>query len=112
MNLILGIEGKKLSKSSGSSAQFSSKRLAENVEVAPAAKRQALEPSIGSPKSSSPIRVAALSRESSFKNLDKERSRPAQQVSIGNQSINNSLEPSRSATAGPRLQTLKGEQIA
>ena len=111
MDLVSEMEGKKLSKSS-SSAQFSSKRLAENIEVAPAAKRQALETSIGSPKSTSPIRVATLSRESSFKNLDKERSRPAQQVSVGNQSTNDSMETARSTIAGPRLQTLKGEQIA
>lgn len=95
--------GKRTSKAS-SSMQLSTKRLAENIEVAPTAKRQALETNIGSPKSSSPIRMAALSRESSFKKLDKERSRPAQQISVGNQSSNDMLETARSPVAGQRLQ--------
>ncbi|XP_024020786.1 uncharacterized protein LOC21402590 isoform X4 [Morus notabilis] len=95
-------EGKSTSKAS-LSTQLSSKRLAENIEAAPVAKRQSLETSIGSPKSSSPIRMAALSRESPFKNLDKERSRPAQPISVGNQSTNEMMETARSPVAGPRL---------
>ncbi|KAH7538460.1 hypothetical protein FEM48_Zijuj03G0201600 [Ziziphus jujuba var. spinosa] len=100
-------EGKRMNKVS-SSTHFSGKRIAENVEVAPAAKRQALEMSMGSPKASSPNRMGVLSRESSFKNLDKERVRSAQQTCLGNQSTNDMLETSRSSTAGPRLQTPKG----
>lgn len=103
-------EGKRMNKVS-SSTHFSGKRIAENVEVAPAAKRQALEMSMGSPKASSPNRMGVLSRESSFKNLDKERVRSAQQTCLGNQSTNDMLETSRSSTAGPRLQTPKGKQI-
>lgn len=94
-----------------SSTHFPSKRLAENMEVAPAAKKQALEMSMGSPKSSSPVRMGVLSRESSFKNIEKERVRPAQQTSLGNHSANDMLETSRPSTAGPRLQTPKGEQM-
>lgn len=104
-----------------SSTYFSSKRLAENMEVAPAAKRQALEMSMGSPKSSSPVRTVVLSRESSFKSIDKERLKPAQQTSLGNysaqqtslgnHSASDMLEMSRHSTAAPRLQTPKGEQM-
>ncbi|XP_062119700.1 protein PARALOG OF AIPP2-like isoform X2 [Humulus lupulus] len=95
------VEGKRMSKAS-SSAQVPSKRLVENLEAAPAAKRQALETSLGSPKSSSPNRVASLSRESSFKNLDRERSRPVQPASSGKQS--EMLEVSRPPAAGHRIQ--------
>lgn len=100
-----------MSKSS-SNTQVSSKRLLENIEVASAAKRQALETSLGSPKSSSPSRVAALSRDSSFKNLDRERLRLVQQTSTGKQSTNDMLETVRTPVAGSRLQMHKGEQIA
>lgn len=92
-----------------SSTYVSGKRIAENMEVAPAAKRQALEMSLGSPKSSSPNRMGVPSRESSFKNLHKERVRSAQQTCIGNQSTNDMLETPRASNAGPRLQTLKGK---
>ena len=100
-----------MSKAS-SSAHVSSKRLVENIELAPPAKRQALETSLGSPKSSSPNRVAALSRDSSFKNLDRERLRPVQQTSSGKQSTNDMLESARSPVGGPRLKMHKGKQIA
>ena len=105
------MEGKRVSKAT-SSMQVATKRLNENSEVVPAAKRQALETSIGSPKSSSPIKMAALSRETSFKNLDKERVRPAQQASLGIPSANDVPETARSPVAGSRLQTSKGEEIA
>ncbi|KAL5568287.1 hypothetical protein UlMin_024862 [Ulmus minor] len=101
------MEGKRVSKAT-SSMQVATKRLNENSEVVPAAKRQALETSIGSPKSSSPIKMAALSRETSFKNLDKERVRPAQQASLGIPSANDVPETARSPVAGSRLQTSKG----
>lgn len=55
--------------------------------------------------------MAALSRESPFKNLDKERSRPAQPISVGNQSTNEMMETARSPVAGPRLHN-KGGYIA
>ncbi|KAF5193998.1 RING/FYVE/PHD zinc finger superfamily protein [Thalictrum thalictroides] len=47
------------------------KRHLDTVDLASAAKRQALESNAGSPKPSSPIKPKTLSRESSFKNLDK-----------------------------------------
>lgn len=104
---VADIEGKRINKGS-SSTHFSSKRLAENMEVAPAAKKQALEMSMGSPKSSSPVRMGVLSRVSTLKNIEKERVRPAQQTSLGNHSANDMLETSRPSTTGPRLQTPKG----
>lgn len=88
------------------STQFSNKRLAENIEVAPAAKRQALEIRGGSPRPSSPKRMGALSRESSFKSIDKDRLRSTYQSS---QSINDISEAARSPSSGIRLQTTKGE---
>ena len=85
------------------STQISNKRLAENVEVAPSAKRQALEMRVGSPKTSSPKRMGALSRESSFKVLDKDRLRSAYPIS---QSTNDISETARSPSNGLRV---KGE---
>ncbi|KAM1029899.1 hypothetical protein FF1_042264 [Malus domestica] len=81
------------------STQISNKRLAENVEVAPSAKRQALEMRVGSPKASSPKRMGALSRESSFKSLDKDRLRSAYPIS---QSTNDISETARSPSNGLR----------
>ncbi|PQM39489.1 uncharacterized protein Pyn_25375 [Prunus yedoensis var. nudiflora] len=97
------MEGKRLDKAI-LSTQFSNKRLAENIEVAPAAKRQALEIRGGSPRPSSPKRMGALSRESSFKSIDKDRLRSTYQSS---QSINDISEAARSPSSGIRLQTTK-----
>ncbi|XP_062147410.1 ASI1-immunoprecipitated protein 2 isoform X4 [Alnus glutinosa] len=105
------VEGKRTNKIS-SSTHVSAKRHAENVEVA-SAKRQELEtgtespkplsPSrivTGSPRPSSPSRIVALSRDSSFKSLDKGKVKSAQHNDI--------LETARFPTIGPRLQTPKG----
>ncbi|KAB2609673.1 hypothetical protein D8674_041880, partial [Pyrus ussuriensis x Pyrus communis] len=81
------------------STQISNKRLAESVEVAPSVKRQALEMRVGSPKASSPKRMGALSRESSFKSLDKDRLRSAYPIS---QSTNDISETARSPSNGLR----------
>ncbi|KAF5749254.1 hypothetical protein HS088_TW04G01219 [Tripterygium wilfordii] len=80
---------------------------AENLEVASASRRQAIEANIVSPKSSSPHRTATLSRDSSFKNLDKGKVRPTQK-SFGNQSGNDILETVRSPTTSMRLHPPKG----
>jgi len=58
----------------------------------------------GSPRPSSPSRIVALSRDSSFKSLDKGKVKSAQHNDI--------LETARFPTIGPRLQTPKGKQIA
>ncbi|XWS42848.1 hypothetical protein CRYUN_Cryun16bG0049800 [Craigia yunnanensis] len=100
-------EGKKANKLS-SSTQSLGKRHAENIEGASAPKRQAVEANVGSPKSLSPGKVSALSREASFKNLDKGKVRPSPQISLGNHSGNDMPETVHSPTSGPRLQTPKG----
>ncbi|XP_059435246.1 uncharacterized protein LOC132168162 isoform X4 [Corylus avellana] len=105
------VEGKRTNKV-GSSTHVSAKRHAENVEVA-SAKRQELEigtespkplsPSrifTGSPRPSSPSKLVALSRDSSFKSLDKAKVKSAQHNDI--------LETARFPTTGQRLQTPKG----
>ncbi|XVF30541.1 hypothetical protein REPUB_Repub16aG0066900 [Reevesia pubescens] len=103
----LDAEGKKANKLSSNTQRFG-KRHAENLEGASAPKRQAVETNLGSPKSLSPSKVSALSRESSFKNLDRGKVRPSPQISISNHSGNDMPETVRSPTSGPRLQTPKG----
>ncbi|XP_052193581.1 uncharacterized protein LOC127802002 isoform X2 [Diospyros lotus] len=88
------------------SVKASVKRHAENIEVSPAVKRQALE-STASPKTSSPSRISALSRDSSFRNLDKGKVKPARQLSTGTSSINDTSEAAFSSP-GPKIQTSQG----
>ncbi|XWS65028.1 hypothetical protein CRYUN_Cryun05aG0055300 [Craigia yunnanensis] len=103
----LDAEGKKENELSSSTPSLG-KRHAVNLEGASAPKRQAVEKNIGSPKSLSPSRISALSREGSFKNLDKAKLRPSPQISLSNDSGNDMPETIRSPTSGPRLQTPKG----
>ncbi|KAK9914729.1 hypothetical protein M0R45_038488 [Rubus argutus] len=98
------IDGKRMKKAILSS-QLSNKRRAEITEVVPSSKRQTLETRVGSPKSSSPKRTVALSRESSFKSMDKDKLKSAYQTS---HSPNDISETARTPTTGPRLQTAKG----
>ncbi|XP_021676372.2 uncharacterized protein LOC110661878 isoform X2 [Hevea brasiliensis] len=97
-------EGKRMNKAS---AHSSGKRHVETMEVASASKRQAIETTFGSPKSSSPSRPAALLRDSSFKGLDKGKVNPAQQTSFVNHSSIDTPETARSSIV-PRIQTPKG----
>lgn len=94
-----------------STSQVSGKRLSDNIEVAPAAKRQALESSIGSPKTSSPKRLVPLSRESSFKSLDKSKVKPGLLMPIRNHSGGIDTEIARSPSIGPRGQNPKGMDL-
>ncbi|XP_057462366.1 uncharacterized protein LOC130752582 isoform X3 [Actinidia eriantha] len=87
--------------------KVSSKRYAENIEVASAVKRQVLEPTVGSPKTSSPSRIAALSRDSSFKTLDKGKMKPVHPLSSGTCATIDSSKAALSPT-GSRLQTPRG----
>ncbi|KAJ4958790.1 hypothetical protein NE237_025901 [Protea cynaroides] len=91
-------EGTKVS----SSHLLPAKRQSDNIEVASAPKRKALETNIGSPTASSPGRKAPLSREWSFKNLDKGKVKPSQQIPFsGNHTANNSQDTADSpATSG------------
>ncbi|MFQ6623786.1 hypothetical protein Gotur_004214 [Gossypium turneri] len=103
----LDSEGKKAKKLS-STTQNLGKRHAENLEDASASKRQAVEQKMGSPKSLSPSKASALSREGSFKNMDKGKVRPSPQLSLGSHSGNDMLETTCSPASGPRLQSPKG----
>ncbi|KAG4154382.1 hypothetical protein ERO13_D03G054500v2 [Gossypium hirsutum] len=103
----LDSEGKKAKKLS-STTQNLGKRHAENLEDASASKRQAVEQKMGSPKSLSPSKASALSREGSFKNMDKGKVRPSPQLSLGSHSGNDLLETTCSPASGPRLQLPKG----
>ncbi|CAJ1926292.1 unnamed protein product [Sphenostylis stenocarpa] len=101
------VEDKKIVEVS-STSQVSSKRLSDNIEVAPAAKRQALESNTGSPKTSSPKRLVPLSRESSFKSLNKSKVKPGLVIPSRNNSGGSDTEIVRSPSVGPRGQTAKG----
>uniref|UniRef100_A0A5B7AJ90 PHD-type domain-containing protein n=1 Tax=Davidia involucrata TaxID=16924 RepID=A0A5B7AJ90_DAVIN len=93
------------------SAKVSVERHVENIEVISAAKQQTFEPIMGSPKTSSPSKIATLSHDSSFKNLDKVKVRPAHQLYSGMHSINDTSETACSPTRGPRLQAPRGTLI-
>lgn len=88
------------------SGKASSKRHAENTEVASTVKRQALETNLGSPKASSPSKIAAaLSRDLSFRSLDKGKLKSAHQLSSGTTSDTSKAPFS---PKGPRMQTSQG----
>ncbi|XP_057970025.1 uncharacterized protein LOC131159286 isoform X2 [Malania oleifera] len=91
-----------------SSSQVTGKRNSDNFEVAPAAKRQAVETTLVSPKPSSPSRLGSLSRDSSFKSLDKGKVKSGHQISSGARANNDVLETVRSCTAASRFQTPRG----
>lgn len=95
---------------SKANSQGSGKRHAEIVEMASASKRQAVETSLASPKSSSPSRITSLSRDSSFKSLDKGKVKIAHQTSFVNRFSVDILEVARPSSNGPRLQTPKGKK--
>lgn len=103
------VQGNKTDKDC-SSVKISRKRNADDAEVSSVAKRQALEPTIGSPKTSSPIKVGVLSRDSSFKNLDKGKVRPAHQFPHGIHAVNDTPETA-SPTLGTRQQTPRGKSL-
>ncbi|KAI9377259.1 hypothetical protein POPTR_019G041900v4 [Populus trichocarpa] len=90
------------------STQSSGKRHAEHMELASAPKRQATESSLASPKSCSPSRIAAVSRDTSFKSLDKGKVKIAHQTSFGNRSNIDIPEIARPSVNGPHVQTPKG----
>ncbi|GMJ11333.1 hypothetical protein HRI_004802500 [Hibiscus trionum] len=102
----LDAEGEKANKV-GSSMQSLAKRHAENLESALALKQKAVETSMGSPESLSPNRVSALSREGSFKDLNKGKVKPYLQNSFGSHSGNDMPETVR-PPSGTQLQAPKG----
>ncbi|XP_019055483.1 PREDICTED: uncharacterized protein LOC104610357 isoform X7 [Nelumbo nucifera] len=95
-------EGNRITKVSSSS--FGSvKRHSDNLEAASPAKRQMLETSVASPKTSSPDKKPVLlSRESSFKSLDKGKVKTPHQLGLpSSHSANSSHENVHSPTTGP-----------
>ncbi|KAL7003832.1 hypothetical protein U1Q18_004975, partial [Sarracenia purpurea var. burkii] len=100
------VEGNKTNKDI-LSEKASNKRYAESIEVVSTVKRQVLEPTLGSPKTSSPSRIAALSHDSSFGSQDKGKLKPAHQLSSGT-CITADTSKAAFSPAGPRLQTPRG----
>lgn len=82
----------------------SGKRHTDKIEAAPDAKRQAVEASTGSPKKSILPRIGALSRETSFKGLDRLRGKLNHQTSFSDDT-----ESARST--GSQLQPPKGSSM-
>lgn len=87
-----------------SDVKTSRKRRMDDTEVSSAAKKQALEPVPASPKTLSPNKLPALSRESSFKNSDKRKLKSAN-LSSGGLSVHDT------PVWGSRLQTSRGNFI-
>lgn len=95
-----------------STSRISGKRPSQSMEIATAAKRQALESSTGSPKASSPKRIVPLSRESSFKSMDKEKMKSGQQkIPMHNHLGGDDTELARSLSAGPRSQNARSMDL-
>lgn len=94
-------EGKRTNKISSES---SGKRCAEEIEPAPTAKRQAFDTGMGTPRSSSLSKTAVLSRDGSFKSLEKGKVRPA---ALGSHSRNDVSETARSPS-GSLIRKAKG----
>lgn len=105
----LDINGKNFKAEKDSShVKLSRKREADDAEVSSAAKRQVLESKIRSPNVSSPRRASMLSRDSSFKNLDRERVKPAYQISPGVQTGKSAPEKAY-PSLDERLRTSRGK---
>lgn len=88
-----------------SDTKISGKRRMDDSEVSSVAKKQAFEPASGSPKTLSPNRLIALSRESSFNNSDKGKLKSINQISSGGLSVHDT------PAWGSRLQTARGNFI-
>ncbi|CAO2832288.1 unnamed protein product [Amaranthus hypochondriacus] len=82
--------------------QLSTKRSGDSIETGPTAKKQVLESSTGSPTTLSPNRVPVLSRDFSFKNVDKMKGKSTSQLSTGAESAGDSSENTRSPTKNPK----------
>ncbi|XP_014522476.1 uncharacterized protein LOC106778980 isoform X2 [Vigna radiata var. radiata] len=103
-NRRLVVEGKKKLHKVISASQISGKRPSQSMEIATAAKRQALESSTGSPKASSPKRIVSLTRESSLKSMDKGKMKSGQQIPKRNHLGGDNVDLARSLSTGSRSQ--------
>ncbi|CAA2963339.1 uncharacterized protein LOC111399148 isoform X1 [Olea europaea subsp. europaea] len=83
------------------------KRPRDENEVSSVAKKPAIESIMTSPRNSSSNKTAALSRENSFKNLDRGRMQPINHSSSATLPVNDTLESARTAL-DPRIQTSRG----
>lgn len=79
----------------------------DDAEVSSIIKKPALESIVGSPKTSNSGRIAALSRESSFKNLDRGKLQSPHHSSSDVVPINGTEESAKSAS-DPRLRNFRG----
>ncbi|XP_022866085.1 tyrosine-protein kinase BAZ1B-like [Olea europaea var. sylvestris] len=86
------------------------KRPRDENEVSSVAKKPAIESIMTSPRNSSSNKTAALSRENSFKNLDRGRMQPINHSSSATLPVNDTLESARTAL-DPRIQTSRGYLI-
>lgn len=102
------VEGDKTDKDN-SIVLISRKRNAEDAEVSSVAKKQALEPIIGSPKTSIPNRVGVLSRNSSIKNLDRGKVKPSHQFPPGAHPGDDT--PETASPTGTQQQTARGNTL-
>ncbi|KAF8379092.1 hypothetical protein HHK36_028521 [Tetracentron sinense] len=94
----LGVDASSTNRVS-SSPCVSAKKHVDDLEVASAPKRQALEKTNGSPNASNPSKKPVLSRDSSFKNMHKGKLKPSYQMpSFGSRSVNNTLDTAHSPT--------------
>ena len=93
------VEERKIPKFS-STSQHSGKRPSENMELAPVAKRQAVESSSGSPRSLSPKKTVAFSQESSLKSLEKGKVKPENLMPVCNHSSGHNMETVCSPSSG------------
>lgn len=79
----------------------------DDAEVSSKIKKPALESVVGSPKTSNSNRIAALSRESSFKNLDRGKLQSPHHSSSETVPINGTAELAKPAS-DPRLHNVRG----
>ncbi|XP_024015604.1 uncharacterized protein LOC18023479 isoform X2 [Eutrema salsugineum] len=101
-------ETKKTETGVNLNTQSSGKRHIDKLEVAPNAKRQAVEAPTGSPKRPVPPRLSALSRETSFKGLEKTTRKLSHHPSF-NSHFSDDTESTRSTDS--QLQSPKGSFI-
>ncbi|KAL8095536.1 uncharacterized protein LOC141693523 isoform X2 [Apium graveolens] len=94
-------------KNDSSHVKLSRKREADDSEVSSAAKRQVFESKIRFPNVLSPRRAGMLPRDSSFKNLDRERVKPAYQIPHGVQTGKSAPEVAH-PSLDARLHTSRG----
>lgn len=90
--------------------KVSGKRRAEESEFSSAVKKQALEMITGSPRTSSPNKLHALT-DNSAKDVDRGKVKSTHQFSSDSLFGNEAPEAARSPATRPRLQSLRGDTL-